>query len=96
MSKSIGDKLDKLKIAVDNLTTRLDSIEEKYNKRLDLLQINFDDRLKKKIEKILTETARRSDLEDIELKIDNLEKNGNAFDKVKQHLEDRLKKLKAF
>ena len=90
MSKSIGDKVDKLIIAVDNLTTKLDSLEEKYSKRLDLLQINFDDRFKK-IEKILIETAKRSDLEDIE-KVDNLEKNGKAFDKVKQHLEDWLKK----
>ena len=80
--------MDKLIIAVDNLTTGLDSLEEKYNKRLDLLQINFDDRFNK-IEKILTETAKRSDLKDIELKVDNLEKNGDAFDKVKQHLEQR-------
>ena len=69
-------------------------IEEKYNKRLDLPQINFDDRFEK-IEKILTETAKRSDLKDIELKVDNLEKNGKAFDKVKQHLKDRLTKIES-
>ena len=67
MSKSIGDKLDKLIIAVDDLTTRLDNLEEKYSKRLDLLQTNFYDRFKN-IEKILTETAKRRDIEDIELK----------------------------
>ena len=94
MSKSIGDKLDKLIRAVDNLTTKLDSTEKKYYKRLDLLQINFDDRFKK-IEKISTETAKRSDLEDIKLKVDNWEKNGKAVDKVKQHLEDRLKKIES-
>ena len=80
MSESIGDKLNKLMMVVDNLTSRLDSLEEKYNKLLDLSEINFDDRFKK-IEKILTETSKSSDLENIELKVDNLEKKDKALTK---------------
>ena len=68
------------------------NLEEKYNKRSDFLETKFEDRFKQ-IEKILTETAKSSDLEDIEQIVNNLEKKDKVSDKAKQQFEDRFKKI---